>query len=125
MSLDVYLYGKEETVECVCSDCGHIHTRQTSPLLFDYNITHNLQTMAEAAGLYEALWRPEDIGAKTAIDLVEALKIGLNNLQMNYSKLSLLNPSNRWGNIDGLVQFVMKYLDACEQNPDAIIVISR
>jgi hypothetical protein len=31
--------------------------------VFDANITHNLNKMADAAGIYEACWRPEEIGA--------------------------------------------------------------
>jgi hypothetical protein len=38
--------------------------------VYSANITHNLGKMADEAGVYEALWRPEEIGVKTAFDLI-------------------------------------------------------
>jgi hypothetical protein len=34
--------------------------------LYWFNITHNLNKMARKAGLYQCLWRPEEIGITTA-----------------------------------------------------------
>lgn len=48
MSLDVYL-SKEVTEERT---------------VFSANITHNLGEMADKAGIYKALWRPEDLFEK-------------------------------------------------------------
>jgi len=48
--------------------------------VFDYNITHNLTDMAEAAGIYRALWRPEEIDINTASQLIPILADGLNKL---------------------------------------------
>lgn len=38
--------------------------------VFSSNITHNLNAMAEAAGIYRQIWRPEEIGIKTAVELI-------------------------------------------------------
>jgi hypothetical protein len=121
MSLDVYLQGDLVNIECGC--CGSkIETRET---LFDYNITHNLGRMAREAGLYEALWSPEEIGAAKASDITEILSSGLAELKANPEKYKAFNPSNGWGRYEHLVEFVDQYHRACKKNPDAIIRVSR
>jgi len=45
--------------------------------VFHRNITHNLGKMANAAGIYEALWRPEEIGITQAKQLIDPIMIGL------------------------------------------------
>lgn len=65
MSLDVALYGPERDQPCRCT-CGHEHARRERPCLYDANITHNLNRMADEAGIYEHVWRPEEIGVTTA-----------------------------------------------------------
>jgi len=125
MSLDVYLYGKPEVVECTCPDCGHIHTKENRPRLFDYNITHNLGEMAEYAGLYGYLWEPDSHNITKASDLIEPLKNGLKELERFPATYSALNPENGWGDYNGLVKFVKAYLQECEANPEATIEVSR
>lgn len=125
MSLDVYLYGNPEMVKCECETCGHVHEHEQTDLKFEYNITHNLGEMAEASGLYGYLWRPDEHNISLAFDLITPLKKGLKLLQDQPDKYKAFNPTNKWGDYDGLCTFVQKYLDACEQNPDATIEVSR
>jgi hypothetical protein len=40
--------------------------RETS--VFERNITHNLNRMADEAGIYGVIWRPEENGIETAAD---------------------------------------------------------
>ena len=89
------------------------------------NITHNLSKMAGQAGLYEALWRPEEIGATKAKHLIEPLQAGLVRLRAEPEKFKAYNPSNGWGDYDGLVEFVADYLGACLANPGAEVRVSR
>jgi len=89
------------------------------------NITHNLTRMASEAGLYEPLWRPEEIDIETAKQLTEPLKKGLALLESNPGRFEQFNPSNGWGNYEGLVSFVRNYLRACVDYPDATIRVSR
>jgi hypothetical protein len=124
MSLDVYLYGKETLVKCQCQ-CGHSHFKKERPLLFDYNITHNLNKMAAEAGLYEALWRPEEIGAQQAKDIIGKLGVGLDVLKHSPDEFKKFNPINGWGKYENLVSFVEKYLEACIENPESDISVSR
>ena len=93
--------------------------------VFNYNITHNLAPMAEQAGIYKYLWRPDELGITTAAQLIEPLRAGLTLLQGDRERFSEFNPDNGWGDYDGLVRFVRNYLAACEQNPDALIEVSR
>ncbi len=93
--------------------------------LYQANITHNLGKMADAAGIYKHLWRPDEIGITKASELIEPLSAGLKRLKAEPDKLKEFNPSNGWGTYEGLVEFVTNYLDACKQSPDAVVRVSR
>ena len=93
--------------------------------VFWSNITHNLGKMAKAAGIYEALWRPEEIGVTTAKQLIPILKDGLVELKSNPEYYKTFNPENGCGHYEGLIAFVTGYIQGCEEHPDAIIEISR
>ena len=125
MSLDVALYGEYREEKCMCPHCDHSHTRNIREKLYESNITHNLNTMAEAAGIYYALWRPEAVGYKKARQLIDPLTIGLNLLKSDPERFKIFNAKNGWGAYKDLVLFVEKYLSACEQHPDADVVASR
>lgn len=98
-------------------------TRPTT--VFDYNITHNLTQMADHAGIYRHLWRPDELGIAHAEQLIAPLTDGLALLESDPEHFRQFNPPNGWGNYDGLVRFVRAYLDACKQNPDAEVRVSR
>lgn len=107
MSLDVYLTA-------------------TRPVdVYKRNITHNLNKMADEAGIYKHLWRPEEIEVTKAEQLIEPLAAGLALLQSHPDRFKAFNPSNGWGSYEGLVYFVQEYLEACRENPDADIRVSR
>lgn len=93
--------------------------------VFDQNITHNLSRMATEANLYQALWRPEELGALYAKDLIVPLDKGLQELKNNPDKYKAFNPANGWGEYQNLVGFVEDYLKACILNPDALVYVSR
>jgi len=107
MSLDVTLTAIRETT------------------VYDSNITHNLGKMAEAAGIYKHLWRPEEIGITKATELIEPLTEGLAKLKADPVKFTAYNSPNGWGMYEHFVPFVEKYLEACKENPDATISVSR
>lgn len=71
MSLDVSLNRKADE-QIVCSECGQHYFPNYS--VYDANITHNLGEMAEAAGIYGIVWRPEENGITTAEQLIEPLE---------------------------------------------------
>jgi hypothetical protein len=93
--------------------------------VYHRNITHNLNKMANAAGIYEHLWRPEEIGITRAKDLVEPLAAGLERLRAEPETFKAHNPPNGWGNYEGLVSFVETYLAACREYPEAGVRASR
>lgn len=92
---------------------------------YEANITHNLNRMADAAGLYEALWRPEEVGLMKAGQLIEPLERGLNRLIGDPEHFKQYNPASGWGSYDHLVRFVTKYLEACRAYPEATVRVSR
>ena len=119
MSLDVYLEGEPGQQDCRCSECGNEHKRSSAPQFYSNNITHNLNRMAEEAGLYRAMWRPDENGINKAHQLVETLREGLARLRSDPEHFKKFNPENGWGSYEGLVEFVQSYLAACVEFPDA------
>lgn len=93
--------------------------------LFSRNITHNLGKMAGAAGIYEALWRPEEINVTHAKQLIEPLTLGLKRLRSDPDHFKAHNPENGWGTYEGLLAFVDDYLKACIADPDAKVHACR
>ena len=118
MSLDVYLH---EAI--VCPHCGK-HAGEGEQI-YRQNVTHNLNTMAKAAGIYEACWRPEEIGVTRAAELEPLLAAGLVRLRVDAFSLRDLNPENGWGSYDGMVRFVESYLAACREHTSAVIRVCR
>jgi len=125
MSLDVYLTGEPKTRKCVCFECGHGHETRVDEEYYSANITHNLNKMAEAAGIYYALWRPEEIGISKAGELVLLLESGLAKLVESPEDCKKHNASNGWGMYEHFVPFVREYLNACKAHPEANVQVSR
>ena len=107
MSLDVYL----------------MVTKPTE--IYEANITHNLGAMADKVGIYKHLWRPDEIGIKKAIQLIEPLRKALKKLKDNPEKYKKYNSPNGWGMHKHFVPFVENYLKACKENPNADVGVSR
>lgn len=107
MSLDVYLSAMRKTE------------------VYSANITHNLGKMAEEAGIYQHLWRPEELGIKQAGELIMPLRAGLELLKSDPKRFKKFDSPNGWGLYVHFVPFVEKYLEACEQNPDSTVEVSR
>jgi hypothetical protein len=93
--------------------------------VFSSNITHNLTIMAEAAGIYQCLWRPEELGIKQAGELVGPLGVGLTKLVSDPEHFRQFDSPNGWGTYDNFVRFVQEVLRACIENPDAEVEVSR
>jgi hypothetical protein len=93
--------------------------------VFDRNITHNLTGMASEAGIYEALWRPDEQGYRKAEQIIPILRKGLALLESDPERFKKFNASNGWGMYEHFVPFVKSVLSACEEFPDADIVVSR
>lgn len=118
---------------------------------FSANITHNLGKMADAAGIYEACWRPfmlkltaeereeyerlEALGDYTASgkieeqaearvrarDLVTPLRVGLALMRSDPERFRKHDAPNGWGLYEHFEPWVAKYLDACIAMPNATV----
>lgn len=93
--------------------------------VYTANITHNLGNMANKAGVYYALWRPDEKNWQLAKEIIKPLEDGLKALKSHPAAFKKLNPENGWGSYDGLVEFVEEYLKACREYPEALIEVSR
>jgi hypothetical protein len=93
--------------------------------VYTANITHNLNRMAVAAGIYDACWRPENIKAEKAKDIIPLLEAGLTHLKKRPTHFEKFNASNGWGTYEQFVPWVERYLEACRKFPEAKIEVSR
>ena len=100
-------------------------TRVQPTEVYSANITHNLGRMAKEAGIYQHLWRPEELGITKAGELIEPLRLGLSKLVRSPGKYRQFDSPNGWGIYDHFVPFVQKYVEACEQYPDADVGVNR
>ena len=107
MSLDVYLEVMKPTE------------------VYSANITHNLTGMAEEAGIYKHLWRPEELGITHAAQLVEPLRAGVALMRSDPERFEKFNATNGWGTYQQFLPWVENYLSACEENRDAEVTASR
>jgi hypothetical protein len=105
----------------------HIYLNQIQPVsVFDANITHNLNRMAMEAGIYQQVWRPEECPEiQTAKDLIPHLERGIVELRSSPEKYLAFNPENGWGDYDGFVAWLERYLAACREFPDSTIETCR
>jgi len=120
MSLDVYLTRKR----WVSYDKGLTHTEENENV-YDSNITHNLNVMAKEAGIYEALWRPEEINITTANELIPLIEKGLMDMKKRPEHYEKFNSPNGWGLYKNFVPFVENYLNACKEYPESFVSVSR
>lgn len=93
-------------------------------LCFEANITHNLNKMAEAAGIYKELWRPEEIGITKAGQLIEPLSRGLTDMALRADYYKQFDAANGWGLYEHFLPWIADYLAACIANPDGDISVS-
>ena len=93
--------------------------------LYWSNITHNLGKMAGAAGIYQQLWRPDEIGITKASELIAPLTEGLALLQSDPERFKQYDAANGWGTYVHFVPWVEAYLGACVAHPKADIHVSR
>jgi hypothetical protein len=113
MSLDVYL----EKNKCEC--CGRAEEGYSA------NITHNLGKMANEAGIYEACWRPEEIGVTKAKQLIEPLRAGIEMMKDDPDRFKKHDSPNGWGLYVDFLPWLERYLEACIEMPEATVSVSR
>ena len=116
MSLDVYLQFEVDT--------GGPQLRTFT--IFEASYTHNCNVMAEAAGLYTYVWRPDECeDVSVAGDLIEHLRRGIRLMENDPDRFIAMNPSNGYGSYETFLPWLRRYLEACIENPKATIYASR
>ena len=101
--------------------------------LYWANITHNLGNMASKAGIYKALWHPDEVerisskalsSDTVADDIIPLLELGLSNLKARPEYFKQFDAENGWGTYEQFVPWVEEYLVACKEFPKAVITVS-
>lgn len=125
MSLDVCLEGDEYEAVETCEYCGRSGSVLITDIYYDANITHNLGTMARNAGIYEAVWRPDENGYSKAGDIIAILENGIVDMKNRPEYYRQFDAGNGWGTYRDFVPWLEKYLAACKEYPEANIRVSR
>ena len=113
MSLDISLCRNK------CPHCGR------SDEGYSANITHNLNKMADEAGIYGILWRPEENGIEKAAQLIEPLRKAIAEMKADPPRFEKHNSPNGWGLYENFVPWLERLLVACEEYPEAAVHASR
>lgn len=103
-------------------DFSLVEVRPTE--VFSANITSNLGEMAAKAGIYKALWRPDEIGAEKAEDIIPILEKGIAKMKAAPNRFKKYDARNGWGTYDVFLPWVEKVLEACKENPTSDISVS-
>ena len=109
---------------------------------FEGSITHNLNVMAKEAGVYEALWRPYllkkyfPVGSRLedelefeqscivlAKDILPSLELGIEKLLKRPTLYVKFEGKNAF--YTDFINFILEYLQACQEHPDALIKTLR
>ena len=92
--------------------------------VFHANITHNLNRMADEAGIYYHIWQPERAEIERAEQLIQPLTWGVEQMKVDPDRFTALNPKNGWGSYDDFVPWLERLIKACKQYPDAKVTVS-
>jgi len=94
--------------------------------IYHDGITHNMNKMAKACGMYERLWRADENGVVKAKQLIATLVNGIAYMEEHKEELKAkYTPENNWGSYEGLLRFCRNLLRACVDNPETDVEVSR
>ena len=93
--------------------------------VYSTNITHNLGKLAEALGIYQHLWRPEELNITHARQLILPLEAAIENLTFDKARYKTYDNPKNWGTVEDFIGFLEKLLEACKQHPNATISVWR
>jgi hypothetical protein len=111
LSLDIYLMAEV--------DAGGAEPHQVE--LYWANITHNVASMWQRAGCFEALYKSE---GKAAADILPALERAEGEMRREPGAYRALDPSNGWGSYDSALEWLGKLIAACRRHPKAVVRVS-
>ncbi len=81
--------------------------------------------MAKQAGVYECLWRPDEHEITKAGQIIPILAEGVRRLEADPEYFKKFDSPNGWGKYVHFVPFCKNYLEACRENPEARVKVSR
>lgn len=145
MSLDVYINYKGKKQANYFLDHPYIYDDLTKgdksafneEEYWSANITHNLGNMANhipvwlggvKTTLYYICWRPEEIRPAIKVNtdtILAGLIQGIAYMLTNRKELLQYESPNGWGTYNGFMKFLLNYKQACEDNPNCEIEVSR
>lgn len=125
MSLDITLYTNWREYDHECETCGRTHKCRTRDEVYSTNITHNLNAMADEAGIYNSLWHPDTDGISQAGQLIDLLSRAVSDMHKRPEYYQRFNSQNGWGTYSNFYTLLEKLLDACKKFPDATIEVYR
>ena len=99
-----------------------ISTKCCGAQLHWQNITHNLRTMAEQAGIGNALWSPGE--GMTASELGKILEPAMVVMYEYPDRFKAFDAANGWGTYDDFMPWLEKLLTACNEHPNAVVTAS-
>jgi hypothetical protein len=126
MSLDIYVYIQatdQHDPEDIEQHAKVDESGEKVPLVEVYwaNITHNLNQMASAAGIYQVLWRPGYEYTPITPEVCQQLEEGLAKLKADPEEYKKYNAPNGWGLYQHFVPFVEGVLEAVKSAPNGWI----
>lgn len=94
---------------------------------FSCPIPDDFEALASAAGLGQILYHPYQLSITVAGDMIPLLQSGLDQLldASRRAEFQLLEPAEGWGPLEALTELVGRLLLACQDNPGAVIRITR
>jgi hypothetical protein len=119
MSYDITL--ETPTTTGPCTRCDGTGTMQTEgDELTWWNYTSNCAGMWRAAGADLA-----EFEGKAAAECTPALAAAVKAMETDPERFRAMNPPNKWGDADDLIEELRKLLRDFQEYPDAIVRVSR
>ena len=88
--------------------------------VFSAKISHHLADMADSVGIWEVIWNPIH---EQAMDAIEPLTLGVNELKRHPEKYRRYDSPNGWGTYDSFVPWLDEVIEACKEHPMAMIKV--
>jgi len=93
--------------------------------VYEANITHNLNKMAKALGIYGMLWRPEENNIEKAFQLITPLRKAIKKMEEYPEVYRPLQSENGWGTYNDFLPWLRKLREACIEFPQSKVVAYR
>lgn len=90
--------------------------------VFSSNMTHNVSSMWDLAGCYDEIYNSQGRNAK---EILPKLEKGLEKMKKFPKAFETLNAENGWGTYENAVKFLEEIIEACKENPNSEISISK